>query len=69
MMTDRKILVKNCPNCGKSWLYVGGWMSFPFFIKQITCVFCGYAGKKALTKKGAARKWNRALVERRSEND
>lgn len=67
-MNDRKVLVKSCPNCGKNWQFVGVWMHFPFF-KQITCGVCGYEGQKALTRKGAARKWNRALVERRNEDD
>lgn len=55
--------IQPCPACGDKHLYtVYSWRGSRtgFRWKYIECRYCRYAGKPALTKWGAFRKWNRA---------
>lgn len=46
-----------CPKCGRKTLAIGiyRWSIW----KEVFCCSCGYSGKKALTRRGAVKKWNR----------
>ena len=57
MQNKRPIFLKPCPKCGESVYYIEYLRGSQF--KEVFCKNCGFTGKKALTLRGAARKWNK----------